>query len=57
MKKNFFYSVEQDNFSLNTVYSDASVFEFINAPSCSNNYKKIIDEFVLSLKSGNFKTQ
>jgi predicted glycosyltransferase len=57
MKKNLFYSVEQDNFSLNTVYNDALSFHFINAPSCTNTYKKVINEFVLPLKSGNFETQ
>jgi len=57
MKKNFFYSVEQNKVSLNTVYRDASVFQFINPPSCTNNYKNVINEFVLSLKSGNFEPQ
>jgi predicted glycosyltransferase len=57
MRKNFFYSAEQDKFSLNTVYNDASVFQFINVPSCMDNYKNVINEFVLSLKSGNFEPQ
>jgi len=37
MKKNFFYSVEQNKFSLNAVYRDASVFQFINAPHGMDN--------------------
>lgn len=57
MEKKFFYSVEQDKFSLNTVYNNASAFQFSNIPSCMNNYKKVISEFVLSLKSSNFETQ
>jgi len=57
MNRNFFYSVEQNKFSLNAAYNDASVFEFINMPSCIDNYKNVINQFVLSLKSGNFETQ
>lgn len=57
MKKNIFYAVEQKIFSLDTVYGDAAAFKFVNAKSCMDNYKKVISEFVLSLKSGNFETQ
>lgn len=57
MKKNIFYAVEQNIFSLDTVYADAAAFKFVNTKSCMDNYKKVISEFVLSLKSGNFETQ
>jgi uncharacterized protein (TIGR00661 family) len=57
MKKNIFYSIEQDKFSLDTALYEASKFQFIHVHSSMNDYKKVINEFVLSLKSGNFATQ
>ena len=57
MEKKYFYSVQQDNFSLETTIDQASSFPFINPASSIGNYKKVINEFVLSLKSGNFAPQ
>ena len=57
LKKKFFYSVEQDKFSLQKVIEDASIFQTSSATPCMGNYKKVINEFVLSLKSGNFEAQ
>jgi len=54
MEKVFFNSVEQDNFSLETVLREALVFETSKAACCMNNYKKVIKTFVQSIESGNF---
>ena len=57
MQKKYFYSVEQDKFSLDSVLINVSSFAFNNPVVCMNDYKKVINEFVLSLKSGKFATQ
>ncbi len=57
MKKKYFYSVKQEEFVLNDVLKKASDFKFKNIQSSMNDYKKVVYEFVLSLKSGNFATQ
>jgi len=57
MEKKYFYSVQQDYFSLETAIDKASSFPYIIPGSSFNNYKKVINEFVLSVKSGNFAPQ
>jgi len=57
MMKKYFYSVQQTNFSLETTIDRASSFPFINPVFSTDDYKKVVDEFVLSLKSGNFAPQ
>ena len=57
MKKKFFYSVEQQKFSLQKVIENFSNFQTKSPESCMNDYKKVISEFVQSLKSGNFAPQ
>ena len=57
MQKKYFYSVEQDKFSLDSVLTNVSSFAFNNPVVCMNDYKKVINEFVLSLKSGKFAPQ
>ena len=57
MKEKYFYCVEQDKFSLDSVLRNASVFPYSNRAFLMNDYKKVINEFVLSLKSGNFAPQ
>ncbi len=57
MKKKYFYSVEQDKFSLSEDIDKATSFSPVNDEVCMDNYKKVINEFVQSLKSGNFATQ
>jgi uncharacterized protein (TIGR00661 family) len=57
MEKKYFYSVQQDNFSLETAIAQASSFPFINPVSSTGNYKKVISEFVLSLQPGNSAPQ
>jgi uncharacterized protein (TIGR00661 family) len=54
LEKKYFYSVQQNSFSLETTIGQASSFPFINPSSSIDNYKIIINEFVLSLQSGNF---
>ena len=50
MKKNFFYSIPQKNFSLNRAIPEAKNFHFIKKVFAENDYKKIIREFILLLK-------
>ena len=57
MEKKYFYCVKQDEFVLNDVLKEVSGFEFNTIQSSMNDYKKVVNEFVLSLKSGNFATQ
>ena len=56
-EKKYFYSVEQQNFSLNTALNNVDDFPFIYLNRPSEEYKKTINEFVLSLKTGNFAPQ
>ncbi len=56
-EKKYFYSVEQQNFSLNNILKKAADFPFIYLNASSEEYKKVINEFVLSLKTGNFAPQ
>jgi uncharacterized protein (TIGR00661 family) len=57
MEKKYFYSVPQHNFSLETTIDHASSFPFNNPAPSISNYKKVINEFVRSLKPGNFTPQ
>jgi uncharacterized protein (TIGR00661 family) len=57
MEKKYFYSVRQSNFSLQTAIGHASLFPFMSPTLAGNNYKKVIDEFVLSLTSGRVASQ
>ena len=55
--KNYFFSIEQDNFSLNRNLEQASHFVAPNESERMDIYKKVINEFVQSLKSGDFAPQ
>ncbi len=57
MEKNIFYAVNQKKISLKEALNEASNFLFISESFLMDDYKKVINEFVLSLKSGNFATQ
>ena len=57
MDKKYFYSVRQNNFSLETTIDYAASFPFISPSFSVDHYKQVINEFVLSLKSGNFAPQ
>ena len=57
MQKKYFYSMDQDDFSLETAIDRASSFPFITPQLSFDDYKKVVSEFVLSLKTGNFAPQ
>ncbi len=57
MEKKYFYAVQQDNFSLGKNVSEASLFHFAEPIFSFNDYKKVVSEFALSFKSGNFTPQ
>ena len=57
MKKKTFFSVEQKDFLLEEVLLKVADFPFIKHNGDMDNYKKIISEFVLLVKSGNFALQ
>jgi uncharacterized protein (TIGR00661 family) len=57
MNKKLFYAVDQDKFSLESALSAFTSKDFTCKPVYMEMYKKIIFEFVQSLKSGNFTSQ
>ncbi len=57
MKMKNFFSVKQKDFLLEEVLSKAAHFPFIKYSYNMDNYKKLISEFVLSIKSGTFAQQ
>ncbi len=57
MRKKFFFSVEQQCFLLSKAIGEASVFPFVKYKDEMEGYKKVVAEFVLSLKTGKFATQ
>ncbi|MEO8862373.1 MAG: glycosyltransferase [Ginsengibacter sp.] len=56
-KKKYFYSVNQQEFSIENVLKDAASFAFERTSSTMDGYKKVVYEFVVSLKSGKFANQ
>lgn len=56
-KRNYFFSVDEEEFSIESTLKNAALFEFKPIDFSSEEYKKTIEEFVLSLKSGNFASQ
>lgn len=56
-EKKYFYCVDEDSFSIEDTLKKAILFDFKVIDISSEEYKKIIVEFVLSLKSGNFASQ
>ncbi len=56
-EKNYFFSIDQDNFSLGEDLDKAFSFSLPDEHGYMDNYKKVINEFVQSLKSGNFAPQ
>jgi uncharacterized protein (TIGR00661 family) len=57
MKSEFFYSVDQNKFSLDSTINEALSFSFNTLSSSMYDYKKIIGEFVQSVKPGSFAIQ
>jgi uncharacterized protein (TIGR00661 family) len=53
----YFYSIDEDSFSLADALKEVGLFEFKAIDISSDEYQKTIKEFVLSLKSGNFASQ
>ncbi|HEY9363337.1 MAG TPA: glycosyltransferase [Chitinophagaceae bacterium] len=56
-EKEIFYSVEQKNFSLKEALAKSSSFQYSHPHFSCDDYKKVINEFVASLKTGNFAPQ
>ena len=56
-EKKYFYSVEQEGFSLKDLLKDEGVFAFTNFDRPTDLYKEVINEFVLSIKTSNFAPQ
>lgn len=56
-EKKYFYSVKQKDFFMENVLKEAASFDFEKPSSTMDGYKKVISEFVVSLKSGNFAPQ
>ncbi|MEO9211229.1 MAG: glycosyltransferase, partial [Ginsengibacter sp.] len=57
MEKEYFYSVAQADFSLKNILEEVSKFSFKKIDYSCDNYKNVINEFVGSIKSGNFASQ
>jgi len=55
--KRIFRSVEQANFNLNDLIHSSAAFKIDPPGFRQENYKFLIDEFVTSLKTGNFAAQ
>jgi uncharacterized protein (TIGR00661 family) len=56
-EKNYFFACDQATFSLDTAIKNAASFPFIKLSNAMDDYKKVLSEFVLSLKSGKFANQ
>ena len=56
-EKKYFFSAEEENFSIKDALENVSKFDFKEIDVPLNEYKKTINEFVLSLKSNNFASQ
>jgi UDP-N-acetylglucosamine:LPS N-acetylglucosamine transferase len=56
-QKQYFFSTQQKNFSIEDAIKKMDSFHFEPVDFNTDEYKKIIREFALSLKSANFATQ
>jgi uncharacterized protein (TIGR00661 family) len=56
-QKQYFFSTQQKNFSIEDAIKKMDSFHFKSVDFNTDEYKKIIREFALSLKSANFATQ
>ncbi|HSQ44161.1 MAG TPA: glycosyltransferase [Ginsengibacter sp.] len=57
MKKNIFYSVTQDRFSLDKINNYTSAMQPVKMAQGMDNYKQVISDFLVALNTGNFQTQ
>lgn len=55
LEKQYFYSAQQENFSLKKAIENVQSFRFKSQEIEPERFKKILNEFVLSLKNGNPK--
>jgi uncharacterized protein (TIGR00661 family) len=56
-EKGYFFSTRQKDFSIDKALQNVESFQFKSINTSGEKYEKVIREFVLSLKSGNFATQ
>ncbi|MEO6813552.1 MAG: glycosyltransferase [Ginsengibacter sp.] len=57
LEKGYFYCTSQENFSMTETLKKAGDFSYITHNIPAEEYKNVIREFVLSLKTGNFASQ
>lgn len=57
LEKKYFFAVDEKHFSIEDSLKKASLFDFKTLDISSQEYKKTINEFVLSLKTVNFAPQ
>lgn len=57
LEKKYFLTVSQDQFSLKNLLQRSTDFKYASIDISFNEYKKIISQFVLSLKKSNFASQ
>ncbi|MEO5650935.1 MAG: glycosyltransferase family protein [Ginsengibacter sp.] len=57
LQKKIFYSTKQEKFSLKEALEKSSSFPYTNPHISCDDYKNVINEFVGSLKTGNFVPQ
>jgi UDP-N-acetylglucosamine:LPS N-acetylglucosamine transferase len=57
LEKGCFFSTKQKDFSIINALENCESFSFKTIDLSDENYQKVIGEFVLSLKSGNFAIQ
>ena len=57
LQKKIFYSTKQEKFSLKEALEKSSSFSYTNPHISCDDYKNVINEFVGSLKTGNFVPQ
>ncbi len=56
-EKGYFFSINQKDFSIKEALKKCESFRFPSIDFSNEEYKKVISEFVLSLKSGDFANQ
>jgi hypothetical protein len=56
-EKKLFYSIEQEKFSLKEALDTSASFPYTHLYFPCDDYKNVINEFVGSLKTGNFAPQ
>ena len=57
LEKGYFFSIKQKNFSIKEALQKVESFNFQAMETSTEKYQKVISEFVLSLKTGNFAIQ